>query len=639
MRYFLAALIGLFMSAAASAQPLDIAPFAHPASAFGAAISPSGRYVAYIRRNDMHYAIVLVDLETNRVSPVPVTPPAEGLFSWLIWKTEDRLIGGMQAQRRRGGFTGRTIAFNRDGSNLVDLGDRFTSFYSGGRSSLIDLLYDDPNHVLVFSNDNLRGVLKRVDVNTGMSEEIVRGFENTSSFATDGTGYAVLRYDFSQSSDGYRVFRRANGATDWVIARDFTGAGALRPDFDFIASGENASQVLALVRDQATGLSNLHSYDTSTGNLSVPLQTLESGDADGPWVNGYTGALIATCELAAHQRCRARDPAMQRHIDGIRAYFDGQAEIYFAGMSADSSRWLFFANGPQEAGNWFVYEPQAGRLREIAAARPTLNPALLSPARVVSYQARDGASLWMYVTGRERAGPAPVVVLPHRGPQQRDHFNFNGMAQMFAARGYLVLQPNFRGSTGFGRAFEEAGHGQWGRLMQDDITDAVRHAIASGIADPRRICIVGWHFGGYSALMGAAATPELYRCAVGLGPFTDLRVALRSYSPEDRRTPSYQNLLRSIGNHDDAVLESLSPRNLARNIRAPILLIHGELDGAAEIEHSELMYRALRSADANVEFIRIEEEANSVDWWRGENRLRLYTEVDAFVVEHLGQVD
>jgi len=634
VRFVLATLIGLMAWATACAQPLDVAAFAHPQSAAGAKISPSGRYVAYIRRNDMHYMVIVVDLDTNRVAPVPIARPEEGYYSWLLWKSDDRLLVGVQALQRNGRYAGRAYAVNRDGGALVEIGDRFTTWW-GGRSTIVDFLPRDPTHVLVYSNGRGRGAVRRVDVNTGQGDEIATGFENTSYFATDGAGHPVLRYDYSQVGDGFRIFRRASGAEDWVIAQEFTGVGAVRPDFDFFAPGQGANQVLAFLRDDESGLSNLHIYDTSTGTMGQPLQQLRNADADEPWVNEYTHEVIATCELGAYQECRARDPAMQRHIDGIRAYFDGQANIYVSNTSADGRRWLFFANGPQEAGNWFVYEPQAGNLREVAAARPRLNPALLSPARVVNYQARDGTALWMYVTGRERAGAAPVVVLPHRGPQQRDQFNFNAMAQMFAARGYIVLQPNFRGSTGFGRAFEQAGYGQWGRLMQDDITDAVRHAISVGWADPARICIVGWHFGGYSALMGAATTPELYRCAVGLGPITDLGEMLET-PPEFRRTPAYQNLRRSIGVDDEAALNAVSPQRLADRIRAPVLLIHGELDGTSPVAQSEAMYRALRDAGADVRFISIEEETSAVDGWRHENRLRLYTEVDSFVRNHLG---
>jgi dipeptidyl aminopeptidase/acylaminoacyl peptidase len=248
---------------------------------------------------------------------------------------------------------------------------------------------------------------------------------------------------------------------------------------------------------------------------------------------------------------------------------------------------------------------------------------------------RQSAELWMYVTGAERPGPAPIVVYPHNGPHSRNFFGFDAWAQFFASRGYIVVQPNFRGSSGAGAAFEAAGRSQWGRRMQDDVTDALQHAIAAGWADPQRVCIVGYGYGGYAALAGAAFTPELYRCAIAVSAIAEPEDLIRAYTPEQRRSPAHRRAVRSAGGDREA-LAAVSPMQHAERIRAAVLL----LDGAGEesgdfIDHSERMERALLAAGKDVRLVR-QAAGWGLNWWPQDDHAAALREMETFLAQHLG---
>lgn len=264
----------------------------------------------------------------------------------------------------------------------------------------------------------------------------------------------------------------------------------------------------------------------------------------------------------------------------------------------------------------------------------------MEPSEIVTYTARDGTELWGYLTRPANAeGAQPLVVMPHGGPESRDSFQFDLIVQFFATRGYSVFQPNFRASEGSGYSFAQAGHRQWGRRMQDDVTDGVRHLIEAGRADAGRICIVGASYGGYAALAGGAFTPELYRCVVAIAPDADLVQMLdEERRQQGRNSIGYAYWATIVGdaNRDQAELIAMSPARHAENFRAPVLLIHGSADWIVRVEQSEVMHRALQRAGREVRFVRVEDEDHYLLWWERPNRQRLFEEMEQFLAAHLG---
>nr|WP_285817814.1 alpha/beta fold hydrolase [Echinimonas agarilytica] len=205
----------------------------------------------------------------------------------------------------------------------------------------------------------------------------------------------------------------------------------------------------------------------------------------------------------------------------------------------------------------------------------------------------------------------PAVVMPHGGPESYDQISFDFMAQYFASQGYAVIQPNFRGSTGFGTAYKLAGRGEWGRKMQDDVTDSLKHFATQGVVDADRVCIVGASYGGYSALAGGAFTPELYKCVVAIAPVADLPLMMKDtqrYTSKYSWVRTYWDRVIQDGNADDDMLEAISPINHVNKFKAPVLLIHGNDDTVVPMKQSLAMEDALEDADKTVTFIELHKE-------------------------------
>ncbi|MCG8591947.1 MAG: alpha/beta fold hydrolase [Proteobacteria bacterium] len=260
---------------------------------------------------------------------------------------------------------------------------------------------------------------------------------------------------------------------------------------------------------------------------------------------------------------------------------------------------------------------------------PDLDPSGLGNARFVSYRARDGLEIPAVLTlpASSPEGPQPTVVVPHGGPHARDTLDFDAETQFLASRGYAVLRPNFRGSTGYGRRHLQASFGEWGRAMQQDVADGVSWLVAQGIADPKRIAILGASYGGYAALQGSATTPDLYRCAISWAGISDLNLLLRQRDMWIRGRPDS----RWIGHwlFDRSKLASVSPLKSVERIRVPILLIHGEYDSVVIPRHSKRMAKALKKAGKKHEYLELPREWHYT--FQEENRMLAYQRIEKFL--------
>lgn len=269
-----------------------------------------------------------------------------------------------------------------------------------------------------------------------------------------------------------------------------------------------------------------------------------------------------------------------------------------------------------------------GEYQQVAAAD-------VSPQKPIRFKAADGLELTGYLTtprGRE-AKRLPLIVFPHGGPAARDYPGFDWWAQGMASRGYAVLQVNFRGSEGLGDALLEAGHGQWGRKMQTDLSDGVQFLAADGVIDPKRVCIVGASYGGYAALAGAASDIPTYRCAASFGGLSDLGRFV-SWSKAKRGQDAFRYWTRFMGAEENraAVLAQISPASRVDKIAIPVLLIHGKDDSVVPVEQSQILADALKKAGKPYELIVQKGE----DHWlsRGETRLQTLTSIMAFVEKY-----
>ncbi|MCP5040416.1 MAG: S9 family peptidase [bacterium] len=318
-----------------------------------------------------------------------------------------------------------------------------------------------------------------------------------------------------------------------------------------------------------------------------------------------------------------------------RALPDTANRVYSA--STDRQRMIIERSSDTHPPEYFLFtqDTKPKRLDFFLALYPDLTDAKLASMRPIRYRARDGLEIPGYLTLPVGRAPEklPVIVYLHGGPSSRFYEAFDPVVQLFASRGFAVFQPNFRGSTGYGEAFEIAGFRQWGLSMQDDVTDGVKWLVELGIADPDRVGVYGASYGGYASLMGLIKTPQLFRAGASYAGVTDLPLLLANsefYLFADHNRPRVGG-----GWGDKARLEQNSPLHRADEIRVPVLLGHGTDDPTVHVKHSARMARALERAGKSVEYMEFEDEAHG--FLLESNRLAFYGRLASFFEEHLAQ--
>ncbi len=301
---------------------------------------------------------------------------------------------------------------------------------------------------------------------------------------------------------------------------------------------------------------------------------------------------------------------------------------------------LVLSYGDVDAGTWSLLDMEAKTLRRFAMSIPGLDSSEMRPMEITSYAAKDGLTIPAYLTrpanaGVAKAGPVPMVVVIHGGPTQRDYWHWNSEVQFLAKNGYAVFQPQFRGSAGFGKKFEEAGYGQWGLAMQDDITAGVEEMIRRGVADPKRICIYGASYGGYAALWGLVKTPQLYRCGVSFAGVSDIEYMFSDTS--DRNDDKVVRELQRAHIGDVRLsreqFDQVSPLKHADRIQAPVFLLHGSDDERVPISHSKKMIDALVANKKPYEWYEFKNEGHGL--YAGSNRVLFKEKLLAFLDKYI----
>lgn len=463
--------------------------------------------------------------------------------------------------------------------------------------------------------------------------KVVEGSSHTIDWFVTEDGTPLAREDMSGRSDTYEVLhyedRRWHTIYEEEAETPPISVIAVTPERDglyFISSGANDGAYDALYK---------LGFD---GEISGPFLGREAADIDQvytDWNRVFQGVRYSGM-MPSYQ---FSDPVLQANVDKMLARAS-DAAFYIQAWSEDYSRILVRAYDGHSADRYLLYDVESDQLLGLPARYQNIPDEAVGPYRAFTYSAQDGLEIPAIITyppsSAETRSMLPTIVLPHGGPAAYDKIDFDWMVQYFASRGYLVFQPNFRGSSGFGYDFQTAGDGEWGGKMQDDITDGVRELIAAGLTDPDRICIVGASYGGYAALAGGAFTPDLYKCVISIAGVSDLEEMLDWITR--RRGHSHWTLSyweKTIGNGEtrNDWLDARSPSQNAEAFTAPVLLIHGDDDTVVPLDQSQRMRRALNRAGKEVEFVRLRGE----DHWLsdGETRIETLRAIDSFLAKHM----
>ena len=496
----------------------------------------------------------------------------------------------------------------------------------GGFGSTVFRVKPDTGRVRVFEGDR-----QSARLGSGSKPK----YPDAVDWIVSASGEIIAREDYNPYDNVYRIYTKAGGSWKRLFSNDpkdprFIGG----VPYNVVGMTLDERAILLTGINEAFDETVLYRLDLE-GNVSAPVFEKEGRDVyrvlsdDNRRVFGVEfSGLEAEYEFF--------DADLDSAFADLKQKMDG-FQLAIVDWNTNLRRFLLKVSGGGETGSYYIFDIDTGRLSSVAKAYE-IPTEWVGQTQTVAYRTTDGMTIPSIVTwpvGSEEEN-LPLIVLPHGGPHETDKLGFDWMAQYFASRGYLVFQPNFRGSSGFGHQFEAAGHGEWGQAMQRDIHEGVDALISLGWVDPERICIVGASYGGYAALAGGMTAPDMYQCIVAIAPVTDLPDFLSHILQRTgSRGYSYEYWTTSIGelSADAKILRSTSPARNAETFQAPVLLVHGRDDTVVPLSQSRKMRSALEAADKSVQFL----ELAGADHWLSTTEMRLETlqAVADFVETHL----
>ncbi|MEN7536934.1 S9 family peptidase [Aurantiacibacter flavus] len=643
------------LAMATFAVPSALAQDAPPLEAYGdlpgiedMAISRSGDYFAvFTTLRDLRQVLVL-DSEQQFVHRFAV---GEMKFRGFSFIGDDALLIS-RSQTVDAGFGFAADRYELTQALVVPLDPaRDAAVVFGERPNLMNSVFG--NYGIRPSGDGYRGyfgaIENRRNGTAGWSFGHGRPFLYSYDFATgeqrriaqappegarrdwlvDGEGNVAATFNISNRSGNWDIRNAANRTIAEGVERE--------GDVGLVGLGPDGTSLIYSEQDQDEGKHHWYSVPLAGGE---PQPFLDDISVDRLYWDRDTGQLTGYYSEDEAEDADAKaadglvmfDPDLQTRARMVLAAFPDR-NPRLMDWTPDFSVVLVRTDGNGDPGTWYWVNLAARRADPIGYDRPSIQPEQVGPISTMAYTAQDGLEMEAIVTlppGRE-AENLPVIVFPHGGPHAHDEQGFDWWAQAFASRGYAVIQPNFRGSTGYGADFEQAGYGEWGRKMQTDVSDALAALAQQGVVDPARACIVGASYGGYAALAGVTLQQGLYRCAVSVAGIGDIGMMYRTENRESGRNRLFSRSLREeLG--DSSGWDAISPRKFAAQADAPVLLIHGRDDTVVNFEQSAKMADALKDEGKPYRLVELEGE----DHWLSlaATRQQMLSETMAFVQEH-----
>ncbi len=645
---FLPLALTFAVSATAQDKPatqFDITPYIKKAEFEGIKISPTGEYYAATIPFEDRTGLVILRRADNKVTGgFSIGKNTHVADFW--WVNPKRVL--ISTSRKFGALdnpmlTGDLYGVDADGANAEVLVGQSVDVMTTGSNIvakknetvaafLVDDLVDDENNVVIsvssFGNDPVSRA-EIMDVRNGKRRQIARAPIRNAAFLTDNAGQIrfVRGVDVNSAN---KLYYRPGPDTDWQLINDENVSNHAEYPIGFAEDNKTAyiqveqekgpDKIVAMDMESKTRKDVLQDADADPGSIIY-----RQGTSIPVGVRYYVGKI--------HTEFFEKTSPEARLYRSLEAAFVDHAP-FVTSYTADGKLALVQVSSDRQSDEFYIFDTQAKTAAFLLNTRPWIDPKQRGERRPITVQARDGLALKGYLTlpvGVE-ARNLPMVVVPHGGPFGiYDEWRYDVDAQTLAGAGYAVLQINFRGSGGRGRAFMQAGARERGGKMQDDLTDATKWVVQEGIADAKRICIYGVSYGGYAALMGVAKEPDLYRCAVGYAGSYDLSQRREELSSESKRLGNWS--AGWIGD-DETRLAATSPNRLADRIKVPVFLAAGGEDEIVPIEHSKKMEKALRAANVPVETLYYPTEGHG--FYRPEHQAEFYTKLLAFLSRNIG---
>lgn len=584
-------------------------------------ISPDGSWVAYLAPYEKVLNVWLYDRKTG--TERALTHDKGRGIHYYAWAPHGKSVLFLQDQGGNENWHLYEIALT--GGEPKDL-----TLFKGVQARVLAIDKHFPDEILIELNreDASRHDVYRLDLKTGALELVAKNTGQVSDWIVDPE-MKVRGAVATRPEGGHEVMLRDKENSQWrkILSWDLE---------DSMASGvvgfsKNGNE-LYLIDSRGTDTARLVKMDLVTGKQET-LFSDPQYDVGSVAVNPDDRELEMVSVYRFRNEWTAMRDSTRKDLEALRNISPGDLSV--VSRSYDDRYWIVGFNNDVSPLKYYIYDRTQKKIDFFFTHRPALLKYKLARMEAIEIQARDGLTLKGYLTlPKQGKKPFPMVLLVHGGPWTRDGWGYDPAAQWLADRGYACLQINFRGSTGFGKKFVNAGNKEWGRKMQEDLSDAVAWAVQQGIADPKRIGIMGASYGGYAALAAAAFTPEVFRCAVDMFGPSDLATLIRNMPPY--WAVEKDNIMRRLGNPDTeaSFLRERSPLFYTDRIRIPMLIAQGANDPRTPKSESDRMVEALRQRKIECEYVVFPDEGHG--FVKPGNRLKFFQKAEAFLARHLG---
>lgn len=625
-----------------TAQSLTLEDYARQPQFLEIKISPTGKYLAATTRGEEgNIYLQVIDIKTNQIISVRHFTGRDSIGT-INWANAERLlislvrdIGALESPVP----TGEIFAVNADGSNARML-TGYRSDTEKDAATVINYLPEDDKFVLIVTATPNRvgsfSLIKRLNIDNGRTRQIARAPMRSSGMITDNNGVARIAVGVDQNNDNEMVLMyRKDERSDWQTLRKY---GQRDGNFQPLVFMSDNLRILGL-SDTQTDTKAISILNPETGKEEIiahhpkvdvsPILSVKGG-----LVNEVIGAAFDYDIYDEVFFTDIEDKEFSSHLQGLRSAFP-ERRISISSGTRDNSLAVLSVRSANHPVEFYIYDFKNRKLNYLLNSTPWLKAEQLPQTSSLFYKSRDGLDIHGILTlpKNKEAKNLPLILLPHGGPHGiRDYLVMDEDAKVLAQHGYAVLQPNFRGSGGFGRSFLQMGFLNWGTTMIDDMTDGVMHLVNQGIADKDRICVYGASYGGYASLMSVVREPDLYKCAVSFVGMSDLNLMYEHGDTTESRVGL--NILEMYIGRDKERLDAQSAiKNLDR-LKAPIFIIHGKEDRRVPIIQAEVLRDELQKRNHPFEWMVKEKEGHG--FYKPENNVERWQKMLAFFEKYIG---
>lgn len=577
--------------------------------------SPNGKNLAILRATtkDGNYIIEIRD--PNNLEKDPVRLGADKmLISSIIWLNDEK-IGVMFRQILEDGnrkyWVNKFAITDADGKGdwLLPFKDKRNVQFQ-----IINRLPDNKDEVLVEVdvNNNYIPDVVRFNINTGRSVTIMRGNEKISgSFVSDYDGDIRIAQGWNKSDNAIDHYARVKGGDDWKVIKQVSPKK--RENFEILGFTKDNPDEVYINANLGENTTGIYIYNIKTAKYSTRQFGLESVDTDGVILDS-DGTIKGFRYTTKQPKNYYIDPNAQALQESIASLFKGKF-VRIISRSDDDNVLVLNVSADDNPGSYYIVTNKQ-KLIKIGDRLPFIDKSKLGTVKYISYKARDGRNIKAYVTIPATKGPHPAVVLPHGGPWVRDSIIFDDWAQLLAYHGYVVIQPNYRGSTGYGLEHWIAGDNNWGLKKQDDLDDAAQYLVEKGLATKDKLALFGWSYGGYAAFAASMRENNIYQCVVAGAGVSDLS-----------RINATLNENRFLSILQRPTISGVSPVEQVDKVNVPILIIHGDIDSRVPIKHSRDFVSELEKYKKDFKYIELEDADHFSDSLFYAHKKEFYTEL------------